>query len=205
MTQVIEHPQSARQRLNGDLHVHRFTVDEYHRMIEAGILTTAHRVELLNGWIIDKMPQNPPHPTVVSRMHRWLVRVLPESDWVVRNQAPVTLATSEPEPDIAIARGPDTLYMARHPGPRDIRCLMEAADSSLVYDREEKAPIYAAARIPQYWLINLVDRCVECFSRPQAGRRPGYRTVKVYTLDDVLTLELDGKKCAELAVRLLLS
>ncbi len=204
MTQALALRKSP-PSVNGELRVHQFSVDEYHRMIEAGILTTADRVELLNGWIVDKMPQNPPHSTAVSRMHRWLLRVLPEPDWVVGSQAPVTLATSEPEPDIVIARGPDTRYMARHPGPRDIRCIMEAADTSLSLDREEKGPIYAAARIPQYWLINLIDRCVEVFTRPQAGRNAGYRDVQVYTIDDVLALELDGKKYGELAVKQLLS
>lgn len=190
---------------NGDLRMHQFSVDEYHRMIDAGILTAQHQVELLNGWIVDKMPQIPPHPTTVARMHRWLVCLLPTADWVVRSQSPVTLATSEPEPDIAIARGPDTRYEARHPGPPDLRCLMEVADTSLFYDRDEKGPVYAAARIPQYWLINLSDRCVEVYRRPQAGRHPGYRTVKVYTIADVITLELDGEKYGEIAVKQLVS
>jgi Uma2 family endonuclease len=205
MTQVLAQGQPPPRSVNGELRMHQFTVDEYHRMIEAGILTTAHKVELRKGWIVDKMPPNPPHPTVVARMHRWLVSVLPAENWVVRSQSPLTFATSEPEPDIAIAPGPDTLYETRHPGPRDIRCLMEVAESSLLYDREEKGPIYAAARIPQYWLFNLIDRCVEVFSRPQAGRRPAYRAVKIYTIEDVLALELDGKPFGEIDVKQLLS
>ena len=204
MTQTLTQTQTANRTANGDLRVHQFTVDEYHRMIEAGILTTEHRVELLNGWIVDKMAQNPAHPNTVSRLNRWLGRVLPEPDWVLRIQGSITLATSEPEPDIAIARGPDSRYELRHPGPRDLRCLMEVAESSLLFDREEKGPIYAAARIPQYWLINLIDRCVEVFTRPQAGQHPGYRTVKIYTMDDVIALELDGKY-GELSVKQLLS
>jgi Uma2 family endonuclease len=205
MTQAVATEQSPRPRLNGDRRVHQFTVDEYHRMIAAGILTGAHRVELLNGWIVDKMPQKPPHPAVVSRMHRWLVRVLPDPDWVVRSQSAVTLAASEPEPDLAIARGPDSRYELRHPGPRDLRCVMEVAESALVFDREEKGPIYAAARIPQYWVINLVDRCVEVFTRPYAGRNARYRDVKIYTIEDVLGLELDGKQYGELTFKNLLS
>jgi Uma2 family endonuclease len=172
MKQPVLQKQGPKRPMNGDLRVHRFSVDEYHHMIDAGILTKYHRVELLDGWIVDKMPQDPPHPFTLNRFNLWLGRVLPEPDWVVRVQSAVTLATSEPEPDLAVAWGPDTRYMARHPGPRDLLLLIEVSESSLIYDRDEKGPIYAAARIPQYWVVNLVDGCVECFSRPQSGRAP---------------------------------
>src|SRR5208282_3310312 len=83
---VLQKPSPVRP-VNGDLRMHRFTVDEYHHMIDAGILTKYHRVELLNGWIVDKMAQNPPHPFTLNRFNRWLLRVLPEPDWVVRVQS----------------------------------------------------------------------------------------------------------------------
>ncbi len=194
----------AAQR-NGSIQIHRFSVDEYHEMIEKGFLAEDQPVELVDGWIVDKMPQNPPHSTAVRRLDRWLARLLAEEDWTLCVQCPVTLTTSEPEPDIAIARGPDSLYLHRHPGPSDILQAIEVAKSSLTFDREEKGPIYAAARIPHYWIVNLVDGSVECYSRPHAGRNPGYRTVKTLCRGDVLTLVLDGKKYGELAVTQLLS
>jgi hypothetical protein len=213
MTQTLQKkktpkPQNAqmpRTALDGFLQMHRFTVDEYHDMINAGIFTKNQRVEFLDGWVVDKMPQNPPHMTSVSRLDRWLGRLLPEAAWTVHAQGPVTLSTSEPEPDITIARCPDTLYELRHPGPPDIAQVIEVSDSSLLYDREEKGPIYAAAKIPHYWIVNLIGGCVECYSRPQSGRRPAYRTVKTYTKNDLLLLVLDGKKYGELAVSKLMS
>jgi hypothetical protein len=204
-TQKAQNAQEPRAALNGFLQMHRFTVDEYHHMIDAGIFSKNQRVEFLDGWVVDKMPQNPPHRTSVTRLDRWLGRLLSEVDWTMHVQGPVTLATSEPEPDLAIARGPDTLYEFRHPGPLDVVQVIEVSDSSLLYDREEKGPIYAAAKIPHYWIVNLIDGCVECYSKPQSGRRPAYRTVKTFTKNDLLLLVLDGKKYGELAVGKLMS
>jgi Putative restriction endonuclease len=205
MSQAVFARNKAGSAVNGFFRMHRFTVDQYHEMINAGILTKYHKVELLDGWIVDKMPQNPPHPTTVSRLNRWLARILPEIDWVLRIQCAITLATSEPEPDVVVARGPDTRYAGRHPGPRDIALAIEVADSTLAFDRDEKGPLYAAERIPQFWLVNLVDRCVECYSRPQSGRRPTYRTIKTLAGNDLLSLVLDGTNFGELAIKQLLS
>jgi Uma2 family endonuclease len=174
-------------------------------MIDTGILTTNDRIELLDGRIVDKMPHNPPHANSVTCLHDWLGPLLSRVDWTLRGQLPVTLEFSVPEPDITIARGPRTLYAQRHPGSLDIAQVIEVSDSSLIFDREEKGSIYAAAKIPHYWIVNLIDGCVECYSRPQAGRRPAYRTVKMYTKNDLLLLVLDGKKYGELAVSELMS
>src|ERR1700733_8946703 len=102
------------ERVPDALLVRRFTVDEYHRMIEVGIITPEHRVELLEGWIVEKMGQNPPHSGVVRRLNRFLSKVLPD-DFLISGQLPVTLKTSEPEPDYTIIRGPDDRYDDRHP------------------------------------------------------------------------------------------
>jgi hypothetical protein len=205
MIKILQKPQQASKYVNGVPQVHRFTVETYHRMIDAGILTTNDRIELLDGRIVDKMPINPPHRTSVSRLDRWLTGILSDADWTLSSQSPVTLSESEPEPDISIARGPDTVYELRHPGPLDVVQIIEVSDSSLLYDREEKGPIYAAAKIPHYWIVNLIDGCVECYSKPQTGRRPAYRTVKTFTKNDLLLLVLDGKKYGELAVSKLMS
>src|SRR5438067_7826933 len=83
------------QPANGTLSLHRFTVADYHRMIDAGILTPNDKVELLEGWIVNKMPQNPPHITSITRVLRWLSKILAEEDWTVRGQGPITLSDSE--------------------------------------------------------------------------------------------------------------
>ncbi|MCI0639472.1 MAG: Uma2 family endonuclease [Gemmataceae bacterium] len=189
--------------LPATFYVHRFSVEDYHRMIAAGILTSDHRVELLNGWIVDQMPQNPPHSSSVRKVSRFFSEILPEN-WFVSAQLPITLANSEPEPDIAIVQGTEDDFVSRHPESGDIGLLIEIADDSLKKDRGEKALIYAEARIAEYWIVNLVDSVVEVFSKPQNGRRPKYRQHKVYRPGDMISLVLGGKKIAQVAVRDLL-
>ncbi|MBI3410165.1 MAG: Uma2 family endonuclease [Planctomycetes bacterium] len=184
--------------------MHRFSVAEYHQMIDAGILTPNDKVELVEGWIVDKMPQNPPHMTAITRLTRRLGKLLPEEDWTLRIQGPITLATSEPEPDVAVARGSDELYVKRHPGPGDIALLIEVADSSLLDDRRKKTPLYAAGKISEFWLINLADRLIEVHTRPQGGQTPVFRSCTINTLADSIPLVLDGKKLGEIKARQLL-
>src|SRR5262249_11983589 len=99
--------------------VHRFTVEQYERMAETGVLTSKDRVELLEGVIVDKMPQNPPHNVAIDLARDEVEPLLP-SGWRVREQKAVRLAGSEPEPDLAVVRGPVTRYTARHPVAQDV-------------------------------------------------------------------------------------
>ena len=146
----------------------RFTVDEYHRMIETGILTENDRVELLDGWILEMSPIGPPHVTCVALVAAALQEILP-TGWHLRLQAPVTLRTSEPEPDIAVVSGNIRDYITRHPSGSDIALLVEVADSSLEFDRNSKRPQYAAAGIPEYWVVNFNDRQLEVLRGLAAG------------------------------------
>jgi hypothetical protein len=196
---------SRAKQANGNLRVHRFTVAEYHQMIDAGILTTAHKVELLEGWIVDKMPQNPPHITAISRLYRWLSKILPDEDWTLRGQGPITLQESEPEPDLVIARGPDRRYEKRHPGPGDIVLVIEVADSTLMEDRRHKGSLYAGAKIPEFWLVNLQARHAEIYTNPQSGRSPFYRHMVELSSTDAIPLVLSDKRMGELKVKHLLS
>jgi Uma2 family endonuclease len=181
------------------LPVYRFTVKQYHRMIEAGILTNNDRVELLQGWIVPKMAQMPLHAGTITRITRRLAPLLP-SEWLLRVQSAITLPQSEPEPDLAIARGPEEIYLRRHPGPRDIRLLIEVAGSSLLDDCRHKGEIYAAARIPHYWIVNLVDRVVEVYTRPRAGKAAGYRTQHVSGIKESISLILAGGEVRKIRV-----
>lgn len=195
----------AAPQIDGIQHrfAHRFTVTQYHDMIAAGILTAYDHVELLDGWIVDKMPRNPPHDASLSRTNRRLVRVLPD-DWVLRGQSAITLRTSEPEPDFAIVRGPESRYSRRKPRARDVRLLMEVAESTLLFDRGWKLQLYADARIPEYWIINVVDNCIEVYADPKGGRAAGYRRQIVYTIEQSVPLVLDGRHIADIPVRDLL-
>jgi Uma2 family endonuclease len=198
-------PIAARQTANGALRLYRFTVDDYHRMIDVGILTPNHKVELLKGWIVNKMPQNPPHMTVITRLVRWLNKSLSEAGWTVRCQGPITLRDSEPEPDVAVARGPDSLYTKRHPGPTDVALVIEVADSSVIDDRRKKMPIYAAAEIPEFWLINLQTGHAEIYTNPQSDNDAFYKNKIEISVKESIPLILDGKKISDIKVKQLLS
>lgn len=181
----------------------RFTVKQYHEMIAAGILTGNDRVELLKGWIVDKMAHNAPHDASVTRTTRRLIRLLPE-EWLLLVKCAVTLRTSEPEPDFAIVPGPDVLYSKQKPRARDVRLLMEVADNSLLYDRRWKLQLYAEARIPEYWIINVVENCVEVYTEPKGGKTAGYRNLAIYAVGQSVPLVLEGRHIADIPVRDLL-
>jgi Uma2 family endonuclease len=183
--------------------IHRFTVDEYHRMIEVGLLLEGARIELLDGWIVDKMTTNPPHAFTMVRLYRLFSKVCPD-DLVIRTQLPITLVRSEPEPDLSVAVGPDAHYRKRHPGPRDLHLVIEIADSSLLDDRRIKGRLYAESRIPQYWIVNIVNFRVEVYTQPRAGKKPSYRHCQEYGRDDRVPLIFDEKEIAQIPVRELL-
>lgn len=152
-----------------DLPLKRWSTDEYHRLIAAGILTPDDRVELLDGQIIEMVPQDPPHASITSSAGNDFVSLFAGKAWI-RSQLPITLAPdSEPEPDIAIVRIDPNRYRDRHPGPQDIFLLIEIADSTLSHDRNRKAKVYAKAGIPEYWIVNISQQQLIVLKNPQAG------------------------------------
>ncbi len=181
------------------LSAYRFSVEQYHRMIETGVLCEENRVELLNGWIVEKMTHNPPHDTSVDLAHAEIARLLPKG-WRVRVQSAITLSESEPEPDLAVVRGPARRYAKSHPGPKDIGLLVEVAETTLLEDREVKAPIYARARVPVYWIINLPERQVEVYAQPQGGRTPEYRRRQDYGINESVPLLVGGRELGRIPV-----
>ena len=193
---------TPRERIMNDPYwVRKFSVAEYDRMVDSGILTPDDRVELLEGWIVNKMSQNPPHANSVNRVVRVTGRVVPET-WAIRVQTPITLSDSEPEPDIALARGDLSVYDSRHPIPSDIGVLMEVGDSSMLADRRYKGGLYAREKITEFWLIDLVERKVEVYTRPRGGK---YQKKVDYSESAVVPLVLDGVKVADIPVRDLLA
>ncbi len=177
-----------------------FTVDEYHRLIEAGVLTEADPVELLEGWIVYKMTRNPPHDVALGLTGDALAARLP-AGWHVREQSAVTTADSEPEPDLAVTRGVRRDYAARHPGPADLALVVEVAESSLDDDRDDKWRIYARAGIPVYWIVNVVDRRVEVYTDPTGpDPAPGYRRRDDYGPGQAVPFALPGQPPAAIPV-----
>ncbi len=186
------------------LPVHRFSVANYHRMIEAGVFADDDRVELLEGYIVSKMPHNPAHDGIISILLRRLWTRLPD-DWIVRVQSAITLANSETEPNLAVVRGPERRYLATHPTPKDIALVVEVADSSLAQDRTIKARLYARARIPEYWIVNLPEARVEVYTRPKAGRDPVFRERSDCDPEASLRLSVASVEVEPLHVRELLT
>lgn len=143
-----------------------WTVDEYHRMLEAEILTTEDRVELIEGQIIQMSPQQPPHAATTQRVFNYLNTLLAGIAFL-RMQLPITLRpNSEPEPDIAVVRINPREYIDGHPTADDIFLLIEVADRTLNSDRTLKARIYAQARIPEYWIVDVNARQVYVLQEP---------------------------------------
>jgi Uma2 family endonuclease len=150
-----------------DLCLKQWTVEDYHRMLGAGILSPEDRVELLEGQIVEMVPQNPPHASRIDDGGDYLKALFAQRA-KVRVKLPVTLAPgSEPEPDFAIVRPDPNRYRDRHPGPQDILLLIEVADATLTRDRTHKAAIYAKAGIPEYWIIDLPQRQMIALQNPQ--------------------------------------
>ena len=125
---------------------HQFTVDEYHRMSEAGVFGEDDRVELIEGDILEMAPIGSRHAACVTRLNRLLSSRL-ASDVIVRVQDPILLDDgSEPQPDVVVARFQADFYESKHPGPRDLLLVIEVAESSLGFDRDVKMGLYARAR-----------------------------------------------------------
>jgi Uma2 family endonuclease len=185
------------------LPVHRFSVRQYHRMIACGVLTENDPVELLEGWVISKMPHNPAYDATVSMILRSLWTRLPDG-WIVRVQSAITLADSEPEPDLAVVRGPEERYLKRHPLARDIALVIEVSDATLGYDQTIKARVYARARIPMYWVVNLPGRSIEVRTLPKGGKEPAYRERRVYSGAKPVPLLIEGRNLSTITARELL-
>ena len=186
------------------LPVYQFSVEEYHRLIDLGILQEGEPVELLDGWLVKKMTRNPPHDLALSLAEYEIDRRLPPP-WFRRGQSAVTTSGSEPEPDLAVVRGPRRLYANRHPGPADTALAAEVAESSLSHDRNFKGPLYARANIPVYWIINIVDVRVEVYTDPTGpDPNPRYRQRQDYGPGEEVPLVLDGVEVGRIPVRELL-
>jgi Uma2 family endonuclease len=145
---------------------HRFNVQEYYRMAEAGVLRPDARVELLDGRIIDMSPTGPFHGGVVKRLSR-ILNLKAKGRWMVSTQDPVHLDNrSEPEPDVMLLKPSPDDYTSRHPRPDDVFLLIEVSDTTLDYDREEKLPAYGRAGVAEVWIVNLHDATVEIYRGP---------------------------------------
>jgi len=149
---------------------HRLTVEEYHRMSEVGLLAPDARVELIEGEIIDMARPGPRHCAVVDRLNRLFIFAVGDFA-IVRSQGPVLLSRwSEPQPDLLLLQPESDFYMHAHPTGVNVFLAVEVSDSTLKYDQEIKAPLYARHDIPEFWLVDIQRATLNIFSRPERGR-----------------------------------
>jgi Uma2 family endonuclease len=163
----------------------RFTVEEYHRMGETGILGPNDRVELIEGEIVEMSPIGSRHASTVARIHHLFSSRLGDRALVwVQNPLLLTRHQSEPEPDLMLLVPRADFYAGGLPEPPSVRLLVEVADSSLLYDRRTKFPLYARAGVAEAWLVNIDAGRVEIHH----GRgRARYRVVRVPGADETFS------------------
>jgi Uma2 family endonuclease len=166
----------------------QWTVEEYDRMVELGLFGQRN-VELIGGEIVEMPNQGPGHYVALDKSGDCLRTVFGPGYWV-RTQAPLALGgDGEPNPDVSVVEGKRDDYLDRH--PRDALLVVEASDSTLLYDRGRKGSLFARAKIPDYWIINLVDRQLEVRRKPvKDSRQPygyGYKDLIVLGPDEYVS------------------
>ena len=155
---------------------HRWTREQYERVVRLGGFEPDQRLELIDGEIVDMAPQNEPHAVALCLLHDALRRAYGDG-YVVRIQSPVALdAGSAPEPDLAIVPGRPRDFLTSHPSNAVL--LVEIADTTLAYDRSTKRVLYARNGVPEYWLVNLIQGVIEVCRNPQGSDYLEHRIVK---------------------------
>ena len=164
-----------------------FTVHEYHRMVDAGILREGDRVELIRGEVITMSPISPRHNAAILRANHSLMRIVGDRA-LAGVQGSIRLDEyDEPQPDLYLLRPKDDFYASRHAGPADIFLIIEVADSTLEYDQDVKMHLYADTFVPEYWIANLRDDLLIAYSDIE---RDAYRTVRQFRRGETLAPQL---------------
>lgn len=179
-----------------DLPTYRFTAEQYEQLIEAGILEEDAQVELLEGWIVPKITKNPPHDSALRNILR-LLQQLVTDEWDIHSQSVLIAGASRPEPDVLIVRHDPNNYADRHPIPQEAALVIEVSERSLSRDRGKKQKIYAAAGIPEYWIVNLIDGVIEVYSELSPD---GFVRRVEFGSEDSVLLVLAGKSLGKIAV-----
>lgn len=171
------------------LSIHLFTVEEYHRMAEAGLFE-GQRVELIHGKIVDMSPSKSDHSGIVKRIHN-LFRDILAKNHIISVQDPIHIDDrSEPEPDIAILQYREDYYTKSHPTPKETLLVIEVANSSLEKDQKVKLPLYAEAGIPEVWIVNLQDHQLEQYREPS---EKDYTNIRILRTGDVVEQNVVGR------------
>ncbi|MBW4507293.1 MAG: Uma2 family endonuclease [Scytonematopsis contorta HA4267-MV1] len=168
----------------------RFTIDEYHHLIQLGFLKENDRVELIRGELVQMAAKGTLHSVCNTKLFRELERLI-NNNAVIRSQEPIILpADSEPEPDVVIVRGEPDDYLSNHPYPEDILLVIEVSNSTLDYDQTEKLRLYAENQIQNYWIVNLVANQLERYNQPYQDSTGnfGYRLKEISLRNETIYL-----------------
>jgi hypothetical protein len=181
--------------------IHRISVREYEQMIDAGVFVKGPRLELIEGMLVSKMTQNPPHTFTLNLTKLALEAALP-AGWHTRLQQPLAVGESRPEPDIVLVPLCVRDLGLRHPRGDETALVVEVADTSLEYDRGVKARLYATGRVPVYVIVNLPERTVEIYTDPDgAGETAHYRALRTVGETERFALRLAGHDFPEILTR----
>ncbi|NET28262.1 Uma2 family endonuclease [Okeania sp. SIO1I7] len=163
-----------------------FTVDQYYKMQDAGVLTGNERVELIRGEIIKMSPMGIRHPACVKCLAELFILRLAQTV-TVGIQDPVRLNnTSEPQPDVSLLQRRPDFYRTQQPQPENVFLLIEVSDTTIKYDREVKVPLYAENNIVEVWLVNLTEECLEVYRQPKGN---GYEIVQTFQKGETVTIQ----------------
>ena len=180
--------------------VWRLTVPQYHQLLQAEILRSGDRIELLEGWLVPKMTKKPPHMVACELLSEAL-RSLLAPGWFLKFEAPLSLSDSEPEPDLSVVRGKSRDYADHHPAAAEVGLVVEVADSSRARDLGLKKRLYARSQITEYWVINLPESRIEVFREPSGPTTaPDFRKHQIFTARQRVPFVLDGKKLGSVLV-----
>ena len=172
----------------------RYTVERYFTLVEEGVLEPEDRVELLEGVVVSMSPRNPRHDTVIALVAEALAVAVSQRA-AIRVQSSVIIGRySAPEPDVAVVSGKTRDYMTAHPSTALL--IVEVADSTLPQDRLTKSRLYAAAGVPEYWIVNLRDGCVEVWREPDVAARSYASLTTARTGERIELVALPGASVA---------
>ena len=179
------------QSLKYSLPIRPLKVSEYRGMVESGILSEDEHVELIDGVIIQMSAEGTKHSAIISDIAAQFYELVIKGKALLRVQHPVTLNDeTEPEPDLALVKIRErAYYLETHPRPNDVLLLIEVADTTLESDKNIKLPRYAASKIEEVWLVNLVDNIIEVYREPFVldDGTADYRTRRDFVKGDTLT------------------
>ena len=188
--------------------LHRFTLEEYRKLGEFGLLQPSDKVVLLDGLLVKKMTKGARHVCTTHQILMHLAGLLPVG-WFPRQEAPVEISggphgDSAPEPDVSVVAGKNSDYKARNTRPGDVRLLIQVADSTLATDRRGLAR-FARAGVPAVWIVNVARETIEVYTNPTVeGDAAKYADCQVKKVGETLTILLDGQAVGPVRVEDLL-